>query len=194
MQETVLTTLLYKYNPYARFVTVLYIVSIFLICLFLCDKIPMYIIWLILCIWTIPLVYGAISKKTLFNFRALDKRLLTLSSSYIKVGKERYAIGEVTIELHINAYDGFIYRIRQEGLLKPQAAYGLNNELLFTCKGVTYDHEFHLRNYADYTTLCQLIDQWKAAGVTLVVKETFTREFVDKQYARLIRRQNRLRR
>src|SRR3954471_21763262 len=127
MRETVLTTLLFKYNPYARFVTVLYIVSIFLICLFLCDIIPMYIIWLTLCIWAIPLVYGAISKKTIFNFRALDSRQLTLSSSYIKIGGEKYPIKEVAVELHINAYDGFIYRIRREGLLKPQATYGVNN-------------------------------------------------------------------
>ena len=147
----------------------------------------MYIIWLTLCIWAIPLVYGAISKKTIFNFRALDNRQLALSSSYIKVGREKYPIKEVDIELHVNAYDGFIYRIRREGLLTPQAAYGVNNELLFTCKGVRYDHEFHLRNYNDYTTLYRLIDEWKAAGVTIVVKESFTREFVEKQYARMNR-------
>ena len=187
MRETVLTTLLYKYNPYARFVTVLYIVSIFLICLFLCDVIPMYILWLTLCIWAMPLVYAGISKKTIFNFRALDDRLLTLSSSFIKVGREKYPIKEVTVELHINAYDGFIYRIRQEGLLTPQAAYGVNNELLFIYKGVRHDHEFHLRNYNDYITLCRLIDEWKAAGITIIVKESFTREFVEKQYARMNR-------
>src|SRR5687767_9848986 len=117
MQETVLTTLIYKYNPYARFLVVLYIVSIFLICLFTSDLLPMYIIWLALCLWTIPLVYAGISKKTVFNFRALDSRQLTMSASYIKVGKEKYTIGEVALELHINAYDGFVYRIRREGLL-----------------------------------------------------------------------------
>lgn len=187
MQETVLTTLIYKYNPYARFWVVLYVLSMFLICVFACDIIPMYIIWLALCIWAIPLVYAAISKKTAFSFRALDNRLLTLAASYIQVGKERYPISDTTVELHINAYDGFIYRIRREGLLKPQATYGVNNELFFTCKGSSYDHEFHLRNYNDYTTLYQLIDEWKAAGVKLVVKESFTREFVDKQYARMKR-------
>jgi hypothetical protein len=188
MQETVLTTLIYKYNPYARFRVVLYIVSFFLICVFACDLLPMYIIWLALCIWAMPLLYAAISKKTVFNFRALDSRLLTLSASYIKVGKERYPIKELSVEVHINAYDGFIYRIRREGLLKPQATYGVNNELFFTYNGVSYDYEFHLRDYNDYTTLCQLIDEWKAAGVKLIVKETFTREFVDKQYARMNRR------
>jgi hypothetical protein len=191
MQETVLTTLLYKYNPYARFIVVLYTVCIFLICLFACDKIPMYIIWLTLCIWAIPLVYGAISKKSVFNFRALDNRMLTLSSSNIKVGKEKYPIGEVALELHINAYDGFIYRIRREGLLKPQTTYGNNNILLIHYKGITYDHEFHLSNHADYTLLCALTDQWRGAGVQLIIKESFTREFVDKQYARRNRQKKR---
>ena len=191
MQETVLTTLLYKYNPYARFLVVLYTVSIFLICLFAFDKIPMYIIWLVLCIWAIPLVYGAISKKTVFNFRALDNRMLTFSSSNIKVGNQRYPITDVSIELHINAYDGFIYRIRREGLLKFQTAYGNNNVLLIHYKGITYDNEFHLIDYNSYTTLCQLVDQWRAAGVTIIVKETFTREFVDKQYARRNRQKKR---
>jgi hypothetical protein len=187
MQEPVLTTLIYKYNPYARFLVVLYVVSMFLIGVFVCDLIPMYIVWLALCIWALPLVYAGISKKTVFNFRALDSRQLTLSAACIKVGKERYPIADAAIELHLNAYEGFIYRIRHEGLLKPQATYGVNNELLFTYRGNSYDYEFHLRDYNDYTTLYQLIDQWKAAGVKLTVKESFTREFVDKQYAKMMR-------
>jgi hypothetical protein len=188
MRETELTTLIYKYNPYARFLVVLYILSIFFICLFTSDWLPSYVIWMVLCIWAIPLVYAAVSKKTAFNFRALDSRLLTLSPSFIKVGREYYPIKDIAIELHINAYDGFIYRIRREGLLTPQATYGVNNELFFTYRGVRYDHEFHLRNYEDYTTLYRLIDQWTSAGVSMVLKETFTREFVDKQYARMDRK------
>ncbi len=191
MRETELTTLIYKYNPYARFLVVLYILSIFLLACSQAICFPMYIIWMALCIWTIPLVYAAISKKTVFNFRVLDSRLLTLSQSFIKLGKEYYPIKEVALELHLNAYDGFKYRIRREGLLTPQTAYGVNNVLLITYKGVTHDHEFHLRNHEDYTILCQLADEWKAAGVQLMVKETFTREFVNKQYARRNRRKKR---
>jgi hypothetical protein len=184
MQETVLTTLFYKYNPYARFMFFLYVLSIFLLCLFVCDKIPIYIIWLVLCISAMPLVYGAISKKSIFNFRAWDSRMLTLSPSYIRVGTDKYHIQDVQIELHINAYDGFIYRIRQEGLLKPQTTYGDNNLLLFQYKGVTYDVEFHLRDYNSYITLCSLIDAWQAKGVPVTVKEAFTREFVEKQFVK----------
>ena len=187
MQETVLSTLIYKYNPYARFLTVLYVVGMFIVYLLLCDIIPAYILWMALCIWALPLVYAGISKKTVFNFRSLDSRLLILSTSYIKVGKEQYPVKDTSIELHINAYDGFIYRIRQEGLLTPQATHGNNNMLLFTYDGVTYDNEFHLSNYGSYTTLCKLVDQWQAAGVRITLKETFTREFVSKQYARLNR-------
>lgn len=187
MRETELTTLIYKYNPYARFLVVLYILSIFFICLFTSDWLPSYVIWMVLCIWAIPLVYAAVSKKTAFNFRVLDSRLLTLSPTFIKLGSAFYPIKEVSLELHINAYDGFIYRIRREGLLTPQATYGVNNVLLITYKGVTHDHEFHLRNYEDYAMLCKLTDEWRAAGVPLIVKEAFTREFVNKQYARMNR-------
>jgi hypothetical protein len=185
MRETELTTLIYKYNPYARFFVVLYFMSMFFICLFSSNWLPMYVIWLALCLWAIPLVYAAVSKKTIFNFRALDSRLLTLSQSFIKVGKQHYPINDITVELHVNAYDGFIYSIRSEGVLMPQTAYGLNNVLLITYRGVTYDHEFHLRNHADYITLCELADRWRAAGVRITLKESFTREFVNKQYARL---------
>jgi hypothetical protein len=160
----------------------------FFICLFTSDWLPMYIIWLALCLWAIPLVYAAVSKKTVFNFRALDSRFLTLSQSFIKVGKQQYPIQDITIELNVNAYDGFIYRIRREGLLTPQTAYGVNNVLLITYQGVTYDYEFHLRNYADYITLCELTNQWQAAGVKLLLKESFTREFVNKQYTRLMKK------
>jgi hypothetical protein len=166
-------------------------VSIFLFCLFVADKIPMYIVWLALCLWAIPLVYAGVSKKTVFNFRSLDSRLLTLSSSAIRVGRERFPIRDTSIELQINAYEGFVYRIRHEGLLQPQATYGVNNVLLFTCKGTTYDFEFYLRDHNDYSTLCQLVDQWKQAGVKIMVKEAFTREFVDKQYLRMSRKKKR---
>jgi hypothetical protein len=185
MRETELTTLIYKYNPYARFLLVLYVMSMFFICLFISDWLPMYVIWLALCLWAIPLVYAAVSKKTVFNFRALDSRLLTLSQSFIKVGKQQFPINDITVELHVNAYDDFIYRIRSEGVLTPQATYGINNVLLITYKGVTHDHEFHLRNHDDYTRLCELTDKWQAAGVKLILKEAFTREFVNKQYVRL---------
>lgn len=191
MRETELTTLIYKYNPYARFLVVLYIISMFFICLFTSNWLPMYIIWLALCLWAIPLVYAAVSKKTVFNFRALDSRFLTLAPSFIKVGKQKFPVQDITIELHVNAYDGFIYRIRREGLLTPQTAYGVNNELLINYKGVAYDYEFHLRNYADYITLCELADRWQAGGVKLIIKEAFTREFVNKQYARLMKKKKR---
>jgi len=187
MRETELTTLIYKYNPYARFFVVLYVISMFFLCLFTSDWLPPYVIWLALCLWAIPLVYAAVSKKTVFNFRALDSRFLTLSPSFIKVGKQKFPIQDITIELHVNAYDGFIYRIRREGLLTPQTTYGVNNVLLITYKGVIYDYEFHLRNYADYTTLCELANRWQGAGVKLILKEAFTREFVDKQFVRLSR-------
>lgn len=188
MRETELTTLIYKYNPYARFLLVLYIISMFFICLFTSDWLPMYVIWLALCLWAIPLVYAAVSKKTVFNFRALDSRFLTLSQSFIKVGKQKFPIQDITIELHINAYDNFIYHIRREGLLTPQTTYGVNNVLLVTYQGVTYDYEFHLRNYADYSTLYELTDRWQDAGVKLIFKTAFTREFVNKQYARLMKK------
>lgn len=187
MQGAVLSTLIYKYNPHARFLVVLYIVSMLLVCLFACDIIPMYIIWTALCIWAIPLVYAGISKKTVFNFRALDNRMLTLSSSFIKIGREQYPIKDVSIELRLHAYDGFVYRIRQEGLLTPQTTHGNSNVLLFTYKGVTYDNEFHLSNYASYMVLCELVDQWRAAGVSITVQELFTREFVRKQYETVLK-------
>jgi hypothetical protein len=188
MRDTILTTLLYKYNPYARFIFFLYIISIFLLCLFVCDKIPMYIVWLLLCIAFMPLVYGAISKKSIFNFRSWDNRLLTFSPSFIRIGNQKYDISEIAIELHINAYDGFINRIRRKGLLKPYTMYGDNNMLIFVHNGISYDVEFHLRDYNSYLTLCKLTDDWKAAGVRVKIKEAFTREFVQKQYERQSRR------
>ena len=110
--------------------------------------------------------------------------MLTLSSTFIKIGNQKYDISEIAIELHINAYDGFINRIRRKGLTKPYTMYGDNNMLIFVHKGISYDAEFHLRDYNSYVTLCKLTDAWKAAGVPVKLKENFTREFVHKQYLR----------
>src|SRR5438105_13126311 len=105
MRQTVLTTLLYKYNPYARFILFIYVLVVLLLYLLTCDKVPVYIICLALCITALPLVYGAISKKTIFNFRAWDSRLLTLSSSCIQVGKKKFCTADVKIEIHINSFE-----------------------------------------------------------------------------------------
>jgi hypothetical protein len=131
-----------------------------------------------------PLLYGAISKKTVFNFRAWDNRLLTLSPVRIWIGKQSFDTHDIQIDLQIHAYDGFVYHIRKEGLLGRQSTFGNGNTLLIQHKGSMYDVEFHLRDYESYTTLCTIADEWKARGVRLVVKEIFTREFVKKQYAR----------
>src|ERR1044072_605549 len=101
MRETELTTLIYKYNPYARFLVVLYIISMFFLCLFTSDWLPMYIIWLALCLLAIPLVYAAVKKKTVFNFRAIASRFLTMSQSFIKVGKQKFPITDITLELQV---------------------------------------------------------------------------------------------
>lgn len=188
MRETTLTTLLYKYNPYARFVFFLYASTILVLYLLTCDKVPPYLINLGLCVMLLPLVYGAIFKRSVFNFRAWDSRLLTLSTSYIQIGKQRFDMADVKLELHVHAYDGFLYRVRRKGLLVPQSTYGDNNMLYFQHQGVNYDVEFLLRDYDSYNTLIQLIDEWQAMNVPVTVKEIFNRDFVRKQYVRRMRK------
>jgi hypothetical protein len=188
MRETILTTLLYKYNPYARFVFFLYASSILVLYLFTCDKVAPYLINLGLCVMLLPLVYGAISKKSVFNFRAWDSRLLTLTSSYIQIGKQRFQIADVKLELHVHAYDGFLYRVRRNGLLVPQSTYGDNNVLYIQHNGENYDVEFLLRDYDSYIILCRLIDEWKDKNVPITVKEIFNRDFVRKQNLRRLRK------
>jgi len=187
MRNTILTTLLYKYNPYARFILCLYASFILVLYMFTCDKVPPYLINLGLCVMLMPLVYGAISKKTIFNFRAWDNRPLTLASSYIQIGKQQFNVADLKIELHVHAYDGFLFRVRRKGLLIPQSTYGDNNVLNFQYQGQHYDVEFLLRDYDSYITLIQLIEEWKALGVPITVKEIFNRDFVRKQYARRVR-------
>jgi len=190
MRETKLTTLIYKYNPYARFIFFLYLLGLFLFGVFAIDYIPMYIVWLVICVWSIPLVYGAISKKTVFNFSAWDNDLLALSPSVIWVGKQKFTVAEVKLELQLQAYDGFVYLIRTGGTLGKQLSYGHGNTLLIYHKSGVRDIEFHLRDYESYMDLCMIVDEWKTKGISLTVKEVYTREFVKKQFIRKQRKRN----
>lgn len=187
MRNTTLITLLYKYNPYARFLLCLYASFILALYIIFCDKVPVYLINLGLCVMLMPLVYGAISKKTIFNFRAWDSRPLTLASSYIRIGKQQFNVADCKLEMHVHAYNGFLYRVRRKGLLIPQSTYGDNNILYFQHRGEQYDVEFLLRDYESYITLCELIDEWKGQGVLIEVKELFNRDFVRKQYHARVR-------
>lgn len=188
MRETSLSTVLFKYNPYARFVFVIYVTFVVFLFVLTCDKLPTYIINMGLCVSALPVVYGAISQKSIFNFRAFDSRLLTLASSYIQVGKQRYNIIDVKLELQVNAYNGFLYQVRQKGLLVPQSTYGDNNLLYLHYNGISYDMEFLLRDYDSYLTLTKLIDEWTARGAAISVKEKFNRDFVCKQHNRRLRK------
>lgn len=188
MRNIFLTTLLYKYNPYARFILCLYTSLILVLYMLTCNRVPVYLINLGLCASLLPLVYGAISKKTIFNFRAWDSRSFTMASSYIQIGRQQFNVADLKMELQVHAYNGFLYRVRRKGLLVSQSTCGDNNVLYFRYRDVHYDVEFLLRDYESYITLCELIDEWKAQRVSIEVKELFNREFVHRQYHAGLRR------
>lgn len=176
MSEPRLTTIFYRYNRYAPVIIVLYIV-VFVSFFYISRGLPQYVSVIGVVLLIFPPIYGAIRKNSIFSLRRVDERRLTITPTHIQVGEQQYAVGELRIALYIGGFEDFKYS-KNNKWITQNSIYGDQNHLSFrTAKGVE-DFQFYLRDYKSYQSLCAVADAWKLSGVSLVVKEQFTREFI----------------
>ena len=133
----------------------------------------------VLILFGLPILAGSV--KTIFSFNAIDDRLLIMEREGIQVGDDFFRISEIQdIRLHIDAFDGFRYKRSSNGGRVPsyESSYGNNNRLAFSSQGKTYFYKFILGRGTAWLAMCQLIDEWTAAGIPIRLSETYTREFI----------------
>lgn len=182
MKENTLTTVFYKYNPYATWIIIGYIILVIGF-FFASATFPEPVTAAGAIILFLMPVYAAVKKRSFLKLRTWDPRSLILSSSYIQVGGQRMELSDIgAIALYIHSFYGFRYRLNRT--MGRESQYGDENTISVRYQGTVTDYSFFLPDFGSYQTLCAVADDWQGAGVSLVVKEAFDRDFVRDQVNR----------
>lgn len=182
MNEHQFVTVFYRYNRFAPAIILLYVLAFGAFFYISMDLSPWVTVVGFLAL-IFPPIYGAIRKKSLFNLRTWDERRLTFTPEFIQVGEVKYPITDIRMALHINGFEGFAYS-RKNKWIARNSIYGDQNYLSFRVDKKVQDFQFYIKNYKAYVSLYDVIDQWKKKGVKLVLKESFSFEFVRDQVLR----------
>lgn len=116
-----------------------------------------------------------------------NEKKLIFSSEAIDFGESHYPVSEMeTAAVYLDSFDGFAFRGVSVGrtLMGNQMADGDNNKISFRHNGEVQDFTFYLANYEQFAILQAVINDWSAAGVNVVLKQTYDDDFIrtEKEY------------
>jgi hypothetical protein len=189
------STLVYKYNPIGITLLVGYIIGLFV-----------FIFHILSLSGTQILVYGGLFFAILVYVRygdnkkirlmIWDERKLIFSSGSIDFGNDHYLVQELeTAAVFLDSFDGFEFRglktpgsrgdntINRYGLLVHRQTDGDNTKISFRHQGQVEDFTFYLANYAQFAMFQAVIRDWSAAGVNVVLKQTYDDDFIGTEMA-----------
>jgi hypothetical protein len=192
MSNHTVSTRVYKYNPNG-----FWLLSIYIVCLFV------FIFHLLSLSTTQILVYGSIflavplyvqygnSRK--IRLMVWDEKKLIFSSDSIDFGEAHYPVSEIeTAAIFLDSFDGFEFRglrtagtgVSMDGSLSvDRKTDGDNNKISFRHQGQVEDFTFYLTNYAQFSMFQAVIRDWSAAGVNVVLKQTYEDDFIRNEMA-----------
>jgi hypothetical protein len=190
MNDNTVSTRVYKYNPNG-----LVLLGVYIICL------GVAIFHLISMSTTQILIYGSIflaipmyvqygnSRK--IRLMIWDERKLIFSSGSIDFGEDHYPINELeAAAVFLDSFDGFEFRglktpgMRDGGrLLVYRKADGDNNKISFRHEGQVEDFSFYLANYNQFVMFQAILQDWSAAGVNVVLQQTYDDDFIRSEMA-----------
>jgi hypothetical protein len=187
MSNHTVSTRVYKYNPKG-----FWLLGIYIVCLFV------FIFHLLTLSTAEIMVYGGIflaiplyvqygnSRK--IRLMVWDERKLIFSSDSINYGEDHYPVSELeTAAIFLDSFDGFEFRgLRTAGtgvsldgsLSVDRKADGDNNKISFRHQGEVEDFTFYLANYVQYAMFQAVLRDWSAAGVNVVLKQTYDDDFI----------------
>ena len=182
MNQNAVTTYVYKYNPNANLIIIIYSICFFGF-FYLLFSIGFGIIWFGLPLIIFPL-YVRFSKQSQFKVRIIDKNSITFSFDGIKYGEVNYPRSQIeAVAIYLYSFDGFEFR---ELGIYPGAnaqdtyvrASGDKNTISFRAQDNVMDFTFYLENYAQFCTLRRVLNDWISEGINVVLKQAFTDDFI----------------
>jgi hypothetical protein len=129
------------------------------------------------------IIYIRYAEKAPFKVRVIDKHELLLSTNGIQYGEDHFPVESIeAVALYLYAFenfeyrDGFVYNSRETGVYVR--AHGDQNKISFRVKGRVFDFDFYIDDYARFIAVRNVISNWSAQGVNVVLKQVFDDEFM----------------
>jgi hypothetical protein len=176
------TTVFYKYNRYALVIIILYVL-VFGAFFYISMKMPPYVTVIGFAVLILPPIVGAVRKKSIFSLRTWDRRKLILTPTHIQVGEQQFAVSHLKIALFVSGFEGFSYSKNNKWITR-NSIYGDRNYLSFRSEKSVEDFQFYLKDYKAYLALYEVLEAWKKNEAKVVVKESFSQQFVRDQVNR----------
>jgi hypothetical protein len=176
------TTVFYRYSRYALVIIILYVL-VFGAFFYISMKMPPYVTGIGFALLILPPIVSAVRKKSIFSLRTWDQRKLTLTPTHIQVGDKQFQVKDLKIALFVNGFEGFSYS-RNNKWITRNSIYGDRNYLSFRSEKSVEDFQFYLHDYKAYLALYEVLEAWKKNEVKVVVKESFSQQFVRDQVNR----------
>jgi|SRR5579862_8967147 len=129
------------------------------------------------------IIYIRYAKKSPFKTRIVDKNGLTLSTDGITHGSDFYPSTQIeAIAIYLYAFENFEYR---DGFVSGGQvrtvyvrAHGDRNKLSFRWQGTVFDFDFYLDDYSRFCSVRNVINDWLAEGINVVLKQAFDDAFI----------------
>lgn len=186
MSENSVATLVYKYNPNANWVIIIYAICLFWFCYSL-TTLGSGEIYLFGAALIIAPLYVRFSKQSVLKIRVWDERKFIFSSGGIEFGDDKYPInGLEAAAIYLESFNGFEYRELGPTINIRNVyvkANGDKNTISLRYKGEVTDFTFYLASYAQFCAFRTVINDWASHGVNVVLKQAFDDDFIIQEMA-----------
>ena len=126
----------------------------------------------------VPL-YVQNTNNPVFKAKIPDRGSLVFSSQGVQYKDDFYPIEDVEAAVvYFEGFDGFKYREHITTGNANAISSGDNNKISFRYKGQVVDFTFILDSFADYWSLKNLMSDWSARGVNVLLQKVFEDDFV----------------
>jgi hypothetical protein len=185
-KSTKISTSVYKFNPNAIAIFFGYLVLFFLFFKILLAEMSVGpgIILLGAVLVFVPLYVQNTNNPT-FKAKIPDEGSLIFSTDGMQYKDKLYSIDELEVAIvYLEAFRGFRYRERTTMGRATSVSSGDNNKISCRCKGEIVDFTFILNNFSEYWSFKNLMANWSARGVNVLLEKVFEDDFVVQEAVR----------
>jgi hypothetical protein len=126
----------------------------------------------------VPL-YVQNTNNPIFKAKIPDQGCLVFSSHGVQFEDEFYAVEDIDAAVvYLESFRGFEYRERVTTGNSIAKNSGDNNKISYRCKGQMVDFTFILDHLSDYWSLKNLMADWRAKGVNVLLEKVFEDDFM----------------
>jgi hypothetical protein len=119
------------------------------------------------------------TNNPIFKAKIPDQGCLVFSSHGVQFEDEFYAVEDIDAAvLYLESFRGFEYRERVTTGSTVTTSSGDNNKISYRCKGQMVDFTFILDHLSDYWSLQNLMTDWRAKGVNVLLEKVFEDDFL----------------